>query len=165
MNTVKVNNHEFELTEQGDRLLYEGQELLLDIQKVDESYYHVLYNNKSFKVELIEFNGAEKTLQFRVNSNKYSVKLTDQYDQLLHKLGLDKALTQKISDLKAPMPGLVLKVLVKEGDQVIKGDTLIILEAMKMENIIKSPINGTVKNIRIKEGDKLEKNQVMIVFE
>ncbi len=164
MNTVKVNDRQFELKEENGLLFYKGQEISIDIKKIDKDYFHALYNNNSYKVELIDFNRAEKVLELKINSKKYSVKVTDQYDVLLHKLGFDKALSQKISDLKAPMPGLVLKVLIKDGDQVFKGDNLIILEAMKMENIIKSPIDGTIKNIRIQEGDKLEKNQVMIVF-
>jgi biotin carboxyl carrier protein len=165
MNTVKVNNHEFELAEDNSQLFFKGQEIIIDAQQIDEEYFHVLYNNKSFKVELIENDTAVKTLRFRINSNKYLVTLTDEYDKLLHKLGFDKALTQKISDIKAPMPGLVLNVLAKEGDEIIKGDNLIILEAMKMENIIKSPIDGTIKNIKIQQGDKLEKNQIMIIFQ
>jgi biotin carboxyl carrier protein len=164
MNTIKVNGQQFELKEENGLLFYKGQEVSIDIREIDKDYFHALYNNNSFKVELVDLNCAEKILELKINNKKYLVKVTDQYDQLLHNLGFDKALSQKISDLKAPMPGLVLKVLVKDGDTVIKGDNLIILEAMKMENIIKSPIDGTVKNIRIQEGDKLEKNQVMIVF-
>ena len=62
------------------------------------------------------------------------------------------------------MPGLVLSVLVKEGDEVKKGDNLLVLEAMKMENIIKSPADVTIKSIKIKASDKVEKNQVLIQF-
>ncbi|HEX8377758.1 MAG TPA: acetyl-CoA carboxylase biotin carboxyl carrier protein subunit [Pedobacter sp.] len=164
MNTVKVNDQQFELKEENGLLFYKGQEVSIDIREIDKNYFHALYNNNSFKIELIDLNRAEKILELKINNKKYSVKVTDQYDELLHKLGFDKALSQKISDLKAPMPGLVLKVLVKDGDTVLKGDNLIILEAMKMENIIKSPIDGTLKSIKIQEGDKLEKNQVMIVF-
>jgi biotin carboxyl carrier protein len=59
---------------------------------------------------------------------------------------------------------LVLSVLVKEGDEVKKGDNLFVLEAMKMENIIKSPADVTIKSIKIKPSDKVEKNQVLIQF-
>jgi biotin carboxyl carrier protein len=62
------------------------------------------------------------------------------------------------------MPGLVLSILVKEGDEVKKGDNLLVLEAMKMENIIKSPADVTIKFIKIKPSDKVEKNQVLIQF-
>jgi biotin carboxyl carrier protein len=79
-------------------------------------------------------------------------------------LGLDNLQSSKVAELKAPMPGLVLSVLVKEGDEVKKGDNLFVLEAMKMENIIKSPADVTIKSIKIKASDKVEKNQVLIQF-
>ena len=77
---------------------------------------------------------------------------------------MDKVLGASINELKAPMPGMVLKILVKEGDTVKKGDGLLVLEAMKMENNIKALGDGVVSKIPIKAGDKVEKNQVMISF-
>ena len=62
------------------------------------------------------------------------------------------------------MPGLVLSVLVTEGDEVKKGDNLLVLEAMKMENMIKSPTDGIIKKIEIKQGNKVEKNELLISF-
>ena len=62
------------------------------------------------------------------------------------------------------MPGLVLKVLVNEGQEFKKGDNLLVLEAMKMENILKAPVDGTVKGIKIKAGDKVEKNEVLLLL-
>ena len=62
------------------------------------------------------------------------------------------------------MPGLIIELKVKDGDVVKQHDPLLILKAMKMENIIKSPVDGVIKAIRIKTGDKLEKDQVMISF-
>jgi biotin carboxyl carrier protein len=62
------------------------------------------------------------------------------------------------------MPGLVLKVLVKDGDVIKKGDNILVLEAMKMENSIKAPADATIKSVKIIAGDKVEKNQVMILL-
>jgi biotin carboxyl carrier protein len=62
------------------------------------------------------------------------------------------------------MPGLVLRILASEGDKVMKGGNLLVLEAMKMENIIKAPADVVIKSIRVIAGDKVEKNQVMIIF-
>ncbi|HEX3386534.1 MAG TPA: acetyl-CoA carboxylase biotin carboxyl carrier protein subunit, partial [Mucilaginibacter sp.] len=88
----------------------------------------------------------------------------DQYDILLDQLGMSSLNSAHISEVKAPMPGLVLKISVKVGDVVKKGDNLFVLEAMKMENIIKSPADVTIRTIRIKPGDKVEKGQVLIGF-
>ena len=71
----------------------------------------------------------------------------------------------KVSDLKAPMPGLVLEVSVEGGQQVSKGDGLLILEAMKMENVIKSPTDGVIKSISVNKGETVEKNQLILNFE
>jgi biotin carboxyl carrier protein len=72
--------------------------------------------------------------------------------------------SQAAKEIKAPMPGLIFDIKVKEGDEVKKGDAVLILEAMKMENILKSPGDGTVKSIKIKKGQSVEKNQVLIQF-
>jgi biotin carboxyl carrier protein len=93
------------------------------------------------------------------------VQLEDEHDQLLKQLGFDKLASGKVADIKAPMPGLVLKILVNQGDEVKKGDNLLVLEAMKMENILKSPVDGIVHTIKVLASDKVEKNQVMITFQ
>jgi biotin carboxyl carrier protein len=70
----------------------------------------------------------------------------------------------KVNTVKAPMPGLIIDLRVKAGDTVKEGDPLLVLEAMKMENIIKAHGDGTVKQVKIKKGDSVEKNQVLIDF-
>jgi acetyl-CoA carboxylase biotin carboxyl carrier protein len=68
-------------------------------------------------------------------------------------------------ELKAPMPGKILEVLVKVGDKVKEDDEVIMLEAMKMENPIYAPADGTVKEIKVKANDSVETEQVMMVIE
>ncbi len=102
---------------------------------------------------------------FLVNGQKQIIEIKDKYDDLLKQLGMDKLMGNKINLLKAPMPGLVLKVMVTEGKVIKKGDGLIVLEAMKMENIIKASADGIVKKIHIEEKNTVDKNQKMIEFE
>ncbi|MBW4890528.1 acetyl-CoA carboxylase biotin carboxyl carrier protein subunit [Mucilaginibacter sp. HMF5004] len=135
-----------------------------DVVKMGASGYHIIENFKSYNAEVVSFNREEKTAEIKVNGNTYHVKAKDQFDALLDQLGLSNLNANKVSDIKAPMPGLVLKVLVNEGDEVKKGDSLFVLEAMKMENIIKAPADAVVKTIKIKPTDKVEKGQLLILF-
>ncbi len=81
---------------------------------------------------------------------------------MVNRMGLSVAAASKISDIKAPMPGLVLSVQVQEGQEVQHGEPLLVLEAMKMENLIKSPGSGRVKRIHVSNGNTVEKNQLLI---
>jgi biotin carboxyl carrier protein len=79
-------------------------------------------------------------------------------------MGMNNGSSGKVNNIKAPMPGLIIDLKVKVGDEVKQNDPLLILEAMKMENIIKSPGDGMVKNVKVKKGESVEKGQVLIEF-
>lgn len=162
---VKVNDgRTFEVEAEQQLLKIDGVELQIDVKDLANGYVHLLLDNKSYKVELVEEDRAEKTSVIKVNGTLYKVAIADQYDLLLKQLGFDNSRSNKMMEIKAPMPGLVLNVVVEEGQEVNKGDNLLVLEAMKMENIIKSPSSGTVKKIKINKGDKVEKNEILIQF-
>ena len=127
--------------------------------------YHVLHNCGSYKVKMVRFDKDNKTCVIKVNNNQYVVDIEDRYDLLLDRLGIDNVNNHKVNDLKSPMPGLVLRIMVKSGDSVKKGDGLMVLEAMKMENIIKASTDGIIKYVDVKKSDTVEKNQVLIKFE
>jgi len=126
--------------------------------------FHILSNEKSYDAYVVNVNRDEKIVELLINNRKYTVKLRDRYDDLLEKLGMNDAASGKLGDLKSPMPGLVLKILVKEGDEVKKGDSLIVLEAMKMENMLKAQGNGLVKAIKVQQGNAVEKGALLIQF-
>ncbi|WP_411273509.1 acetyl-CoA carboxylase biotin carboxyl carrier protein subunit [Daejeonella sp.] len=159
-------NEQFTFEVKTDRggIFVDSQSIPIDIHRVNHTTFHILYKNRSFNAELITIDKQEKTCSVRVNSHVYTMTLSDQFDELLHRLGMDNLSAFKVSELKAPMPGMVLKVLVSEGDEIKKGANLLILEAMKMENVIKSPADVVIKSIKVSSADKVEKNQVMIIF-
>jgi len=165
MYKIKVNDKfNFEIAAKKNQTFVNDILIDLNIHKLNTRTFHILYKNRSFHAEIIEINKEEKTCSIKVNSNIYSMLITDQFDELLHQLGMDTASTLKVSDIKAPMPGMVLKILAAEGEHVKKGGNLLVLEAMKMENIIKAPADVEIKTIKVKAGDKVEKNQVMLIF-
>ena len=164
MYQIKINDKDFAVSRDKNGLSVNEEIIAADIAKVGTNAYHVINNNRSYNVEVVNFDAAEKTAAIKVNGNTYQVSSKDQFDILLEQLGLNNLKAGTVGDLKAPMPGMVLKVLVNETDSVKKGDSLFVLEAMKMENIIKAPADATIKTIRITPGDKVEKGQVLISF-
>jgi biotin carboxyl carrier protein len=114
--------------------------------------------------EVVKADHDTKTFSVKLNGKIYPVELKDRFDILLEKMGMNSSAGSKVNMIKAPMPGLIIDLKVKSGDTVKPGDTLLILEAMKMENIIKSPGEGVVKSVKVKKGESVEKNQVLIEF-
>jgi len=165
MYNVKVNDrYSFEISAENSIILINGEAIGLDSVALNNKSTHVIYQNRSYTIEIVAFDKAEKTADVKVNGSIYKIAVEDRFDQLLKQLGMDNLTINKVQQIKAPMPGLVLNVLVAEGDEVKKGDNLLVLEAMKMENMIKSPTNGMIKTIAIKQGDKVEKNEILISF-
>ena len=150
---------------EGEKVFLNGELVDLDLANISPDKYHVLKNNQSYNLQVLEADLVQKTFKIQVNDQIFHLNLEDSLDQQLRDMGMSKAQSDKVDKVHAPMPGLVLKILVKPGQEVKKGDSLIILEAMKMENIIKSTGNGIVKNILIHEKDAVEKNQVLIEME
>jgi biotin carboxyl carrier protein len=107
----------------------------------------------------------KKRSLIRLKGKKFQVTIADEYDQLVKKMGLSEFASRKVADVMAPMPGLVLEVLVDDGDEVEEGTPLIILEAMKMENVIKATGSGVVKKVIVEKEAAVEKGQLLIELE
>lgn len=135
-----------------------------DIKKIKDNYFSIIYKNKIFNVDIVDFLEENKEITLKVNNHLYKVNLKTQRDDILKEMGFDKTKQTKEKELKAPMPGRVLDILVKEGDKVSKDMPLLILEAMKMENILKANSEIIIKSIFVKKGESVEKNQLLIKF-
>lgn len=142
-----------------------NQLFTIDRVKSSDTNWHFLKEGKSYNIEILKIDKVAKQVELKMNGKLSSVKLSDQFDALLKSLGMDNLAAKKVLELKAPMPGLVLNILVNEGDTIAKGDSLLVLEAMKMENIIKSPTEGVIKKIHAVKGTAVEKNQLLISFQ
>lgn len=160
-----VNDKTRQVDISGGRVTVDGNEQVLDILSVqDGKYFHLMYNGHSYLFEILSFDKDSKTYQIGFDGRTYEIGIKDRFDQLLHSMGLDKVSKPKINDVKAPMPGLVLSIKVAENQEVKKGDAILILEAMKMENVIKSPVDGVIKQIFVSEKQAVDKNQPLIQF-
>jgi biotin carboxyl carrier protein len=154
---ITVNDKSFEV--------HPNEAQSLDIVAVDKNAFHILKNNKAYSVEVISRDKKTKTYVFNINGTRYSAKVSDKYDRLIDQLGMKVKNTHTGGNIKAPMPGLVLEVSIEVGQSIVKGDKVLILEAMKMENVIKAPGDGIAKAIHISKGVAVEKGQLLIEVE
>ena len=129
----------------------DGNDFDWNCVEVKDGQFHILFKEQSLVADVIEVNATEKKFVIRINNNNYSVRLKDQYDELLQSLGMDTLNSQKESKIKSPMPGRVLDILLSTGSSVVKGDGVLVLEAMKRISVVKD--------------QAVEKNEVLIEFE
>jgi len=136
----------------------------LDILKQSASNYHLLHQQKSFHATLIKSDFNDKTYSIRINSNTYEVKIKTPLDDLIKNIGYAVGSAKVINSISAPMPGIIIGVNIKKDQKVKEGDTLLILEAMKMENAILCPKDTTIKEVLVSTGETVDKNKLLITF-
>lgn len=137
----------------------------IDSLSISENRYHILQDNKPFVAEIISSDFNQKSYTIKVNNNSYDVDISDGLDLLIKQMGFSVGASKNVSSIYAPMPGLILEINVRVGQGVKEDDPLLILEAMKMENVITSPRDGIVKLVSVEKGGTVEKKQLLIEFE
>jgi len=152
--SIVIDDQSFEIhpNDLGDLSLYQASPKELT----------VLLDEKNYQVEVLDVNYSQKQIRLKINHQIMELSIKDSFDQLVERLGISANSQQKINSINAPMPGLVLDVLVEEGQTIEGGENLVILEAMKMENIIKAPGSGTISNIEVEKGQAVEKGTTLI---
>ena len=164
MFTVTIQNKSYSVEKTDDSLQVNSKSIDWDLKWVSDRKIHLIHENKSLEAELISIDKETKTVQIKLGNKISSLQIKDRFDLLLEQLGMNANASQTLKEIKAPMPGLILDLKVKAGDEVKKGDVVLILEAMKMENILKSPGDGIVKAVKVSLNQSVEKNQVLIQF-
>ena len=144
---------------------FEVESVEWDLIEIKNGLFHIIYNDQSFVADVVSTDYQKKSFVININNSNYEVVLKDQFDELLEKLGMDNLNSGVDNEVKSPMPGRIINVSVEVGSKVGKGDSLLVLEAMKMENIIKSTREGVIKSIEVGKDQTVEKNQLMFVFE
>jgi len=141
-------------------IVVDGETFDLDSQGLANTAMNsIILNGHSFDVDISEH---EDVYQVMLKGLMYNVKVEDQRTRRL--AGMKRSMTEAVGEIliKAPMPGVIVEIPVKVGQTVLKGEVIVILESMKMQNEFKSPKEGTIKSIRVKTGDKIDKNIVML---
>ncbi len=164
MYSASIKNSVFEVEKSKEHFLVNGNLLEWTISKVRDRHFLVTYKAQTYSMELVQVDTESKLIRLKLNNKPCEVQLKDKFDLLLEKLGMNSLQQNAAKDIRAPMPGLIFDIKVENGQEIKKGDPVLILEAMKMENILKSPGDGTVKGIKVSKGDSVEKNQVLIQF-
>jgi biotin carboxyl carrier protein len=143
------------------RVAVDGNEFLVDGKKTGRTNYSLIVDDRSFEIEV---DHTEDEYRVLVDGRNYHINLVDERRVRVGgtQSGLELQGRQLIS---VPMPGKIIAVLVSDGDAVEKGQGLVIVEAMKMENEVRSPVTGTVRDIKVKPGDTVEGGAVLVVVE
>lgn len=137
----------------------------LEIEDLGKQVYKIKSGKDEEVIEVLEIDVHSKTMTIRHNHAIHDLVFKNELDLVLDKMGIKRAVENLSSDIKAPMPGKVIDVVVKEGDAVSKGDAILILEAMKMENVLKAENDCTIKKVLIASAESVEKNQVLVELE
>ncbi|RNC79711.1 MAG: acetyl-CoA carboxylase biotin carboxyl carrier protein subunit [Balneola sp.] len=159
---VKETTIEVELNEEESSFI-SGKASETFTFKKDNGRFFLRLGTKLYKIDNVDYNGSEIT--FSINGEWHTVTVKDEQELLLDSLGFKTGSDVAEGSIKAPMPGKILDILVRVGDEVTKGQPVAILEAMKMENELKSPIDGKVISIDAETGQSLEKNSPILEIE
>ena len=143
------------------RIAVDGNEFLVDGKQTGQNNYSLIINHRSFEVDV---DTSEEEYRVLVDGRSYHIHLVDERRMRLGGFQTGIQLQGK-QEVTVPMAGNVIAVLVAEGDRVDKGQGLVIVEAMKMENEIRSPIDAEIKEVRVKTGQSVEAGETLMVVE
>lgn len=143
------------------RISIDGKIYDADVVMVEKGVYSILLDNRSHNIELIRTEN--KNYLLNTYSKSYDIEIIDAETKYLKSRRRDDS--QEEAVISSPMPGKVVKILVKVGDQVKAGDTVVIVSAMKMESEYKVKKDRIIKDIKVKEGDTIKANQPLVIIE
>jgi len=163
---IKINDRNAQvelLAREGSKIVLsiDGKRYEADVEMVEDGVYSLIIGNKSHNIELIEVDN--KKYYVNTYSKSYDVEIIDSESKYQMSRKKDDTLEETV--ISSPMPGKVVKILVKEGDPVKAGDTVIIVSAMKMESEYKVKKDRIIKEIKVKEGQTINAHQPLMVIE
>lgn len=160
---AEVGDRSYEIEFRDGKVFVDGEPVEVSFERVAEGYYSLLLDGRSVSVVVEASSGGSVRLHLGGRSTEVRVK--DERALLLERYGIADADAAAEREVRAPMPGLVLAVLVEEGQAVKAGDGLVLLEAMKMENELRATGDGVVQRVHVEPGDAVGKSALLIEFE
>lgn len=151
---VRANDFEF--------LFSKAEVEASDMIQIAPGVFNIIKNGRSVNVQISTTDETLKRMKVEVEGQIFEVEIREELDQLLDEMGFGAASHTQIKDIKAPMPGLVLDILITEGQEVKAGEPLLILQAMKMENSITVHAPATIKTIAVVKGQAVDKGQLLL---
>ena len=157
--TINEREYLVDIIDEG-HVSVDGTVYEIDFEVVSgQPVYSLLLDGQSYEAHVYT---TEEEWQVLLQGRLYPVRVEDERERRLRTtLGAQMSASGEFQ-LRSPMPGLVVSLPVKEGQPVIKGDVLLILESMKMQNELKAPRDGTITRIRVKAGDNVEQKQILL---
>lgn len=135
----------------------------VNLTEINQHAFLIKLNNVPF--EAAYKNNGNGNYSFLIEGAYRNISVKTRLQEIANEIISNKEVERKVHNCRAPMPGLINKILKKIGENVNIGDPLAILEAMKMENELRSNYKGIVKEIMIKEGDTVEKDSIIMTIE
>ncbi len=145
-------------------VMIDNKKYKVDLMHTADGTFSILEAGHSYNIELVPKKHHPKNYTAYTLYQEFDIEVIDAEARYLMNRGANGFGTSD-NKITSPMPGKVVKVLVKEGDNVNEGETAIIISAMKMESEYKAPITGKVKKVHVKDGDTVEGNQILIELE
>lgn len=152
-----------ELDDKNTTARINGNEIRFSI--VDDNLHRMLIRVGTKLYQCNNITVTDSLVSFSLNGQFCKAKVKGEEQLLLEKLGFNNTKKDQKGIIMAPMPGKVLEIPVEVGDEVREGQSILILEAMKMENELKATVSGVVRTIHLKSGDNVEKNQILLEIE
>ena len=136
-----------------------------DWKCVGNGVYDVRMGQRNVRVEKISGPDATGMVKLRVNGITRQLQVLDRQMLLLESMGMVDDIAGLEMEVFAPMPGKILSLEVVPGQEVQEGDALLVLEAMKMENVIRAPRAGSIASVQSTAGQAVEKGAVLVMYE
>jgi len=154
----------FEVSRQPSGIRIEGSEVTAKVAAISPWQWRIEMGDHTFDAWVLDFDAENNTARLRIGSKTVVATLDPMKIRYLRLMGIDQSALRKVGDLKAPMPGLVRTLLVTVGQTVEVGESLVVLEAMKMENVLKAAASGVVAELPVEAGQAVEKGAVLVRF-